>query len=359
MKPRVVFVDDEPELLAGMRDRLRRHRQAWDMLFFTSPREALADITAHGADVVISDVRMPEMNGAELLGKVREACRSATRVALSGQTDAETAMALHVVAHQFLSKPCDPSTLVEVIERRARLSLAVPRAALELVASAPEVPAAPLTYRELDALFSRDGWSLDEVLAVLERDAIAAMHLVRVASSPYFGGRRASSLKDAALLLGAKTVQRIVLGLEAAGAFANGNTTSAQRLAYAKHAELVAARVAERAPASRAGDAYVLGLLHDVGSLVMAATQPSLYQDIAREAEARAVAIEVVERERLGFDHAQAGAGLLAIWGLPCDLVEAVLLHHGEGGGELAEWLRAGDGPSRVNRFESHVGGAP
>lgn len=361
MKPRVIFVDDEPELLAGLRDRLRRHRHAWDMAFFVSAREALADVAERGADVVVSDVRMPEMNGAELLSEVREVCRSATRVALSGQTDAETAMQLHVVAHQFLGKPCDVSTLVEIIERRERIAGFVPRAGLELVASAPEIPAAPLTFRELETLFSREAWSLDEVRAVIERDAIAAMHVMRVASSPYFGGRRVSSLKDAVMLLGARTVQRIVLGLEAAGAFAQGTTSTALRTAYARHAQLVAARLAERAPPARAADAYVLGLLHDVGSLVMAATQPATYDAMRREAAERGVPIELVERQRLGFDHAQAGGALLAIWGLPCDIVEAVLLHHAEGGGELAAWLREGacpsECPSALERVEANVGG--
>ncbi len=338
MTPRVVFVDDEPAVLAGMRDRLRRHRGRWEMAFWSSPIEAIGDLEAHGADVIVSDVRMPKMNGAELLGRARQLCPAATRIALTGQTDAATALELHLVAHQFLGKPCDVDRIVDLVERRSRLGQMVPAGAIALATSAPEVPASPTTYRELEKVFARASWTIDDAAEVVERDEVAALQLLRIASSPYFGARPVRSVRDALSLLGAKAVQRIVLGLNAQGGFsAVARTTLA---GHTHHALVVAERAASLARPERRSDAYLGGMLHDIGGLVIAATHPEEHREILAHAgkdERRMVARET---EVLGFDHADVGAALLAVWGLPCELVEAVLLHHRAGGSELAAWVR-------------------
>lgn len=343
MNGRVVFVDDEPAILEGLRDRLWRLRRGWNLVFHASPRDALHDIAENGADVVISDVRMPEIDGAELLGRVRELAPAATRVALTGQADADTALQVHVTAHQFLSKPCDIARIVDVIERRAALGASVPMTALVVAASAPEVPASPRTFRQLDLLFSRESWGLEEASRIIEADAIAATHVVRVASSPYFGGRHVSSVDGAVRLLGARTVQRIVLGLNTAGAFGS-STRDARGQGYSRHASQIAEWASTVAEPARASDAYVAGLLHDVGSLVLSTTHAKSHAMAVERAGVVGIPLEHAERDAFGFDHADVGAALLGIWGLPGDIVEAVLLHHREGGGPIAQWLREAEG---------------
>ena len=342
MNGRVVFVDDEPAILDGLRDRLRRLRHRFHLVFHASPRDALHDIAENGAEVVISDVRMPDIAGAELLGRVRELAPAATRVALTGQADAETALEVHVMAHQFLSKPCDIARIVDVIERRAALGEKVPMTAVVVAASAPEVPASPRTFRQHDMLFSRESWGLEEASRIIEGDAIAATHVVRVASSPYFGGRHVSSVDGAVRLLGARTVQRIVLGLNTAGAF--GRPSSQERgQGYSRHAAQMAEWASGLADPARASDAYVAGLLHDVGSLVLSTTHAEGHAAVLARAATVGIPLDEAERDAFGFDHADVGAALLGIWGLPGDIVEAVLLHHREGGGPVAQWLRAAE----------------
>jgi len=69
---RVLFVDDEPRVLDGLRLSLRSKRKVWDMVFVEGGLAAVAEITANPVDVVVSDMRMPGMSGADLLGKVAE-----------------------------------------------------------------------------------------------------------------------------------------------------------------------------------------------------------------------------------------------------------------------------------------------
>jgi DNA-binding NtrC family response regulator len=123
---RILFVDDEPRLLEGLQRMFRPQRKHWDMLFATSGEQALAILATSPCDVIVTDMRMPGMDGATLLEQVQERYPSLVRIVLSGHVEMEAALRAAPVAHQFLSKPCDPETLRETIERvcdcRARLS---------------------------------------------------------------------------------------------------------------------------------------------------------------------------------------------------------------------------------------------
>ena len=89
---RILFVDDDPNVLVGLRNVLRSKRREWDMVFSIGPEEALAKLAEAPFDVVVSDMRMPRMDGATLLGKVKELQPQAVRMILSGQTELESVM---------------------------------------------------------------------------------------------------------------------------------------------------------------------------------------------------------------------------------------------------------------------------
>ena len=105
MKRRLLFVDDERELLEGLRDALRRNRTRWEMEFVDDPVAALELLRTYPADVVVSDLRMPTMDGAQMLEQVRALQPGAVRIVLSGQSDADTSMRAMLVAHMALAKP--------------------------------------------------------------------------------------------------------------------------------------------------------------------------------------------------------------------------------------------------------------
>jgi len=107
----VLFVDDEPRILEGLRRMLRGQRNEWDMAFAPGGEAALAMMGATTFDVIVSDMRMPEMDGAALLTQVRNLYPQVVRIVLSGHTELSTALRVVPVAHQFLAKPCDAGTL--------------------------------------------------------------------------------------------------------------------------------------------------------------------------------------------------------------------------------------------------------
>ena len=116
-KRRVLFVDDEEDLLIGLKCTLRKARKQWSMRFACGGAEAIAMIKEEPVDAVITDMRMPGMDGAELLSWVRQICPDACRIILSGHADDSMAMRALPVAHQYLHKPCDRETIIEAVNR--------------------------------------------------------------------------------------------------------------------------------------------------------------------------------------------------------------------------------------------------
>src|SRR5689334_4246696 len=117
MKKHILFVDDEPNVLEGLRRMLRPQRNEWNMAFVSSGEEALNELKRTPFDVLVSDMRMPKMDGMSLLSQVRAEYPHIVRIVLSGYSEYETALRAVPVANQFLMKPCDAETLKHVIER--------------------------------------------------------------------------------------------------------------------------------------------------------------------------------------------------------------------------------------------------
>ncbi len=121
MRPKVLFVDDEPHVLEGIQMALRR--QPWDLLTASSAREALATLETTEVDVLVSDERMPEVCGSELLSLVCREYPSTVRVLLTGHASVEAAIRAinQGEIFRFLTKPCPPKELAATIERALEL----------------------------------------------------------------------------------------------------------------------------------------------------------------------------------------------------------------------------------------------
>jgi YesN/AraC family two-component response regulator len=114
MKPRLLFVDDDFRLLRGLQRALTVKCEEWEMHFAHGGFEAVSLMEQMTFDVIVSDLRMPEMNGVELLNHVRIHHPQIARFVLSGEPD-KTPDALEVAQHYF-SKPCDPGVLISKLE---------------------------------------------------------------------------------------------------------------------------------------------------------------------------------------------------------------------------------------------------
>ena len=328
---RVLFVDDEVRVLEAIQRSLLMADVDWEMRFVTGGEAALAALASERFDVIVSDMRMPGMDGATLLTLACERDPGMVRIVLSGQADEESALSAARVAHQFLAKPCDAPTIRKVVERTGELHRTLLDPQLRaLVGGVRGLPTTMRLFQDLSDLLRRDDASTDAVTALVRQDPAMASKLLQFVNSAFFANsREVADIGGAVVRLGMKTIKNLALGL---GVFDMGDSVSPtvfsvdqmQRRAF------TAARIAGGLAHNReqADAAFMAGLVCDLGELVLASKAPDRLICAWQNAEARNVARSVVEREIFGVSHAKVGACLLELWGLPFRIVEAVAHHH-------------------------------
>jgi HD-like signal output (HDOD) protein len=307
---RILFVDDDPNVLTGLRNVLRTKRREWDMVFALGPEEALAKLAEGPFDVVVSDMRMPRMDGATLLARVKEMQPSAVRMILSGQTELESVMKSVFIAHMFLSKPCDPALLQRVVDRACRLQAILNSDELRASAGKVEMlPAAPKTYVALNEALMAPNCSVVTVTRIIERDIGLCAKLLQLVNSAFFGlPRRISSLAETVTYLGIVTIKNLALALETFSTAAGSSGLSEAALLALQNHSLLTGQIARQIEAKdpkKAEEAFLAGVLHEVGWLVKVKDTPP---------------DKPVDRMLLG-------AYLLGLWGLPHPIMEAVAYH--------------------------------
>jgi HD-like signal output (HDOD) protein len=328
----ILFVDDEGQVLDGLRASLRKKRTEWDMSFAESGEAALARLRSRPFDVIVSDMRMPGMDGAELLSKVRAEFPNVIRIILSGHSERESVMRALPVCHQFLAKPCDGPVLRDVIERACGLHRLLESEALRrVVGSTEKLPSLPRVYWALTQAMSNPNVSPKEIAQLVHQDPAMCAKLLQLVNSSYFGlARRVASVEQAIVYLGFELVRNLSItahifsAAEAMPAVAGLSFESLQ-----EHGVLTAAVARKIAPDARsADDAFTAGLLHDVGKVILTTAVPDRVAELIALSRKSGQPMHVTELQVLGVTHAEVGAYLLGLWGLPVPIVEAVAYHH-------------------------------
>ncbi|MHC1743443.1 MAG: HDOD domain-containing protein [Syntrophobacteraceae bacterium] len=338
MKKRILFVDDESKVLEGLQRMLRSTRHEWDVCFVASGVEALQNLGSGHFDVVVSDMRMPGMDGCDLLTRVRAQYPQIVRIILSGYADREVIMQSVRVAHQYLSKPCDPETLKATISRALALREYLSNEALLRVVSQIEtLPSAPSVYQEvLDELSSPQA-SIHTLVRILSKDIAMTAKILHLANSAFFGfHHHVSSLERALALLGIETLLALVISVQV---FSTHERAPSSRFSIAtlwdhsmKTGALARAiAVSERQEPAQIENAFIAGFLHDVGILVLATSFPDDYSRIIKVEQEKNCLLREAELDVLGTSHAEVGAYLMGLWGLPDPIVEAIAFHHTPG----------------------------
>jgi HD-like signal output (HDOD) protein len=329
---RVLFVDDEPKILEGLRRMLRTLRHEWEMALAPGGEAALAMMEASPFDVIVSDMRMPGIDGATLLSRVRELYPQVVRIVLSGHTDLSAALQVVPVAHQFLAKPCDAEMLRVAIERACHLkALLSDESIRRTVTSLGDLPSVPRTFEALTQSLADPDTTLQKVARIVEQDVGVSAKVLQLVNSAFFGiSHSITNIQNAVSYLGINTLKNLVLSVEIFRAFRPQKDLpefSLERLQ--NHAQLTA-HIAARLPVPKhlTDIAVVAAMLHDVGKLILAWKLSERFAGMLREAAAARCPVNQVEEAAIGFSHAEIGAYLLGLWGLPYTVVEAVALHH-------------------------------
>jgi HD-like signal output (HDOD) protein len=328
----ILFVDDERQLMDSLRARLYKHRHDWNMSFLYSGEEAIAALEAQHVDLIVSDVRMPGMDGGQLLSVVKQRWPTTVRIIVSGYSDPVQAVRLTSIAHQYVAKPCDARELENIIDRCFHLQALLSQESLRrVVGRIGSLPAMPKTYARLQTALSQITVTAGEIADIVNADAAIASKVLQVTNSAFFRLRKPMvRIKDAVTYLGFATIRNLVLSAEI---FSEWKTPldlpefDPEQLQI--HAQAMAAACKSLAEGRMsADDAWLAGLVHDIGYWILVQECPS---ELARALEAaRLGSLPLYECERrvIGATHAEIGGYLLGLWGLPYSIVEAVALHH-------------------------------
>ncbi len=327
MQKRVLFVDDEPSIRSVYAMLPPFLGDDYEVVAVSTAREALARISRESFDVVVSDLMMPEMTGAELLARVAEGSPATARVVVSGFGDEITVAKCLLAAHRYFTKPFNPIALTTTIQSLVRAREASSNDSIrKLVGKLDALPTPSETYLGLmKALNARDK-TLAEIALILERDPSLAAKVLQAVNSAMFGvGRRVVSLVEALQIMGLHVLRALVLTIQVFDFYQKPELKAELKKVWTHSVNVAnqARRVcqARNWPEEICEEAFLSALLHDIGRIILAATPEPVrarffpeYQFVTGESGcALSRAIE-----------AEAGGYLLGLWGIPDGIVTAV-----------------------------------
>jgi CheY-like chemotaxis protein len=282
-RPKIMFVDDEQRVLDGLSGSLWRCRRIWDMKFVCGGAAAVETFRTQRFDAIVTDMRMPDVDGEAVLLAASAYHPGTLRVILSGQTDREVLARTTSVAHQFLSKPCAPDELRECLERMLVIARPMPDPMRDLVCSVGRLPVSQRSLARLDELFRDSDVDPAEVARCVEADIGLTAKLLHVAGAGFFAHRRPVTSVAAAIdILGLDVVRTFVQSVEVEELSEDTESLFCDQV-----------------------------LLHGLGQLAMLQRFGAAYGEMMRSSE-----LHALELARFGVTHDQVGVNLVELWGI-------------------------------------------
>lgn len=332
MTRRILFVDDERAILNSLYRLF--HDRDYEIELVSSGKEALEFLEQNHVDLVISDMRMPYMNGHQFLFKVKEKYPDTMRLILSGYAQEQEIFRslLDGSSKMYLLKPWDNEMLLQIVDYIFKLqSLLQERKLLDAIESMDNLPTLPEIYHKLCKMLDEDA-DIRQIAALIDRDQAIAAKVLQLANSA-FCSVKTGSVQQAVSFLGLTIVKNIVIassifdpknGGRAQSAFLEllwSHSSLSNKLLLTISQELLHKKI----PDDRAS----AGLLHDIGKVLLAKQYGNRFIELLLKSEQNdEPGLEELEFTTFGVTHQELGGYLLNWWQLPYPIVEAALFLH-------------------------------
>src|SRR5688572_16904022 len=331
----ILFVSADPEEVANVQSGLEDMRPKWNLEVAQDPAAALQTGQRKTFDAAVVDLLLPDSAGVKLLKEIMDRSPDTLRVGLTTGTERQAIQQVGAPAHQLLSKPCDPKALKAVLARAfASRDFLANDPIQELVKGISSLPVLPQIYTELMQELKSEEPSLERAGQIVAKDMALTAKILSLVNSAFFGlGRTIAHPSEAAMFIGSETLKALVLSLQVFSQFSHLKLTDWSVENLWKHSwatGVLAKRLCEFEEADRTvtDEAFISGLLHDVGKLVLAANYPDRLLENVRQARQKNITFWEQEYASYHASHAELGGYLLGQWGLPVGVVEAVAYHH-------------------------------
>lgn len=312
---KIAFIDDEKRILDGIRRMLHKRRKDWDMYFFESGKDMLTSMEENFYDIVVSDMRMPVMSGAELLIQIKEISPKTIRIILSGYANDELVLEGIHATHQFISKPTDQDSLISHIERALKmLPVLDSENAKKVLGDIESIPSLPAFYDALMQEIASEDVSLKRVSEILSSDIGLSSSIIRVVNSAFFGlVREITSLEEAASVLGVDMIKNLALMTSVFSSLSVPEGKMAEIAAlnsFCQRVGMLASILAKQADFSPAvkNHCQIAGMMSGLGDLLVLSNTVKKSDDNSMHTPL-------------------LGSYLLSIWSMPIPVIEAVRWH--------------------------------
>lgn len=308
----------------------------WKIVSVDSYDTLMSVLDRTDADVLILPLGDNPVKALDVLSKVVEKHPGIVRVALSGYlTPLQTARASEL-AHHSLSFDCEASELVNYITNSIHVTELINKPAVrDYITSLQALPVLPEIHEKLNDSLNSDNSNTREIAKVLEQDPVMTAKIMQLVNSAYFGlSRDINRVHEAVTILGVRMIRDLVLTSHLFDSYPQTDDWKSFSFKQIHQRSMAVARAAQHIARSVKADrhvqaqAFLAGLLHDFGILVLASHDSSEYHNVISKASLMEQPVYAIEKLVLGVTHAEAGAYLLALWKLPPKVVEAVLFHH-------------------------------
>lgn len=326
-KRRIVFVDDEPNILSALRRSLGHMSRECELSFVRTSKEALQIIEQNPIDIVVTDVRMPEMDGVTLLSLVRDRSPGTIRMVFSGQANRGSTIRALNVAHRYESKPCESEVLQRRLSRICTLCRMSKTSWIKNdIGQTAALICQPQILRDLKNELSSSHPSIDRIAELVSSDVAATAKVLQIANSSFFSNNQVSTTAaEAVMCLGIDFLHVLVenenLFFSSEDKTVVDEVININRCSLAlgnKSLELMRAKISDE---SLARAAFTVGMLKEVGRLVLLASSAEKYLAVNELAYTSRLPLRAAERKIFGVSHREVGAYLLGLWGLPGSIV--------------------------------------
>jgi putative nucleotidyltransferase with HDIG domain len=335
MKKRILFVDDIKNVLNSLRLSLREMRDEWDMVFALGGEEAVNMLKISRFDLLVTDMRMPGIDGAQLLALANREHPSMGRIVLSGYAEQNCVLQNISLAHQYLSKPCTTQELVTTISNALNLDDSFENTKIkDVISSMESLPALPAIYRELTLALDDSDSSWRQICEIINKDMVLSATVLRVTNCAFFGlGGKVTGLDHAVKLLGTQTLRTLVYSTHLFSIFDQKTMPvfSVSKLwnhclRVSVFAKLIATE--ENLPTRSRDDCVIAGMLHDIGKVVLSVIIPGDFKIIIDMVHEENCTVYEAEKKFLNVTHAEVGAYIMNLWGFKKSQIDAVKSHH-------------------------------
>ncbi len=330
---KILFIDDDENVLAGLKRLLNPYRKKWEMFFLRDALSALKLLEKEQIDVVITDLLLPNLDGIHFLDLISKRFPNTIRIVLSGYDDEKTIFQTVKTAHQFIHKPVSREELISRVEKSIKLKDLIANERLSgIIGSIDSLPTLPENYFQLEKELRSKDISIKKIASIIEKDPTMAAEILRLVNSAFFSlTYEISDIQQAISILGMTKIKSLVLyyeifkkAPEIKSKFIDLKKLWEHSVQVAKLSQAVSA---ELFPHMRKKDsAYVAGLLHDIGYLTIGNIDN--YDELLENKLLNGQKLHDAEYEVFGVSHAEVGAFILSVWNLPEPIITAVAQHH-------------------------------